>query len=116
MKLYDWNLIEEEQMNPLVGRKVIHVRNMTLARIRLQKYAVVPVHRHTNEQITVLEKGKLRFVIEGEEKTLKSGEMLLIPPGAAHSVEALEDSVALDLFSPVREDWIRGEDAYLRNS
>jgi quercetin dioxygenase-like cupin family protein len=101
-------------MNPLVGRKVIHAESMTLARITLRKYAMVPAHSHPNEQITVLQEGKLKFTIAGEERVLNAGEMLQIPPDAPHSVEALEDSVALDLFSPVREDWIRGDDAYLR--
>ena len=47
---------------------------------------------------------------------LETGESLQIPSNVAHSVEALEDSVALDLFVPVREDWVRGDDAYLRRS
>jgi hypothetical protein len=40
--------------------------------------------------------------------------MLQITPDVPHSVEALADSLAVDLFSPAREDWIRGDDAYLR--
>jgi quercetin dioxygenase-like cupin family protein len=114
MKLYKWELIQEEQMNPLITRQVFHAENITVARIRLKKYAVVPEHSHANEQITMLERGALRFIINGEEKLLRGGEMMQIPPHAAHKVEALEDSVAVDLFSPVREDWIRGDDAYLR--
>ena len=41
---------------------------------------------------------------------------VVIPPGIPHMVEALEDSVATDVFAPVREDWIRGDDAYLRQT
>lgn len=114
MELHHWDRIAEEQLNPLIGRKVIHARNMTLARIRLRKDAVVPMHSHMHEQITMLERGALRFVIAGEERILRAGEMLQIPPHAPHRVEALEDSLALDLFSPPRDDWQRGEDAYLR--
>jgi len=40
--------------------------------------------------------------------------VMRIPPHVPHSAQALEDSVAVDLFSPIREDWIRGDDAYLR--
>jgi quercetin dioxygenase-like cupin family protein len=114
MPPHDWNRIEEEQMSPLVGRKVFHGKRMTVARIRLKKTAMVPMHQHENEQITMLESGALRFVFPEGEKILRAGEMLEIAPGKPHSVEALEDSVAIDLFSPVREDWIRGDDAYLR--
>lgn len=116
MQHYNWNLVEEEQMNPLLTRKVIHGRNVTIARIHLQKYAVVPQHSHPNEQISMVERGLVRFVIAGEEKVLGPGDVLAIPPDVPHLVEALEDSLAVDLFAPPREDWIRGDDAYLRNA
>jgi quercetin dioxygenase-like cupin family protein len=114
MQYYNWNLLEEEPLNPLLGRKMIHGENVTVARIRLRKGATVPLHSHANEQISMLESGALRFVIAGEERILREGDALVIPPDAPHMVEALEDSVAVDLFSPRREDWIRGDDAYLR--
>jgi quercetin dioxygenase-like cupin family protein len=114
MKVYRWNQVEEEQLNPLVTRRVIHTHNMTIARLRLSKHAMVPAHAHAHEQVTTLESGRLRFVLDGKERILTAGEMLEIPPHAEHSVEALEDSVAMDVFSPPRDDWQRGEDAYLR--
>jgi quercetin dioxygenase-like cupin family protein len=116
MQLYNWTSIEEELLNPLVSRRVIHTERMTVCRIRLKKGAVVPMHSHENEQITVLETGALKFIFEQEEKVIHGGDTLAIPPHAPHRVEALEDSLAMDLFSPVREDWRRGDDAYLRQS
>ena len=115
MTLHDWSRIEKEQLNPKVARKVIHSGKMTIARLFLAKGAIVVEHSHHNEQVTALEKGRLLFLIDGERIELAAGQALEIPPHAVHSVEALEESVALDLFSPVREDWIRGEDAYLRS-
>jgi quercetin dioxygenase-like cupin family protein len=114
MLVHDWNLMKEEQLNPLLARKVIHTETMTIARLSLRKYAVVPEHSHANEQVTILQSGALKFRIDGKEQVLRAGEMLQIPPDAPHSVEAIEDSVAVDLFSPCREDWKRGDDAYLR--
>ena len=114
VKLYNWREIPEEQLNPAVSRQMIHGETMTVARLRLRKGAIVPLHQHVNEQISMVESGKLRFVIAGEERIVKEGETLTIPPNAPHLVEALEDSLATDLFCPVREDWIRGDDAYLR--
>lgn len=87
---------------------------MTVARIRLSEGAVVPLHQHANEQICMVEKGALRFVVDGGEQVVRAGEALCISPNAPHLAEALEDSIVTDLFSPVREDWIRGDDAYLR--
>lgn len=117
MNLYRWDRVEEERLGPLLARKVIHCEQITLAKIRLSKGAVVPMHSHVNEQITTLESGELRFIFEGPtpgEKILHAGEMMQIPPHVPHRVEALEDSLALDLFVPAREDWKRGDDAYLR--
>ena len=89
---------------------------MTAARIRLRQGAKVPTHSHPNEQISMVESGVLRFVLDGEELILRAGDALVIPPDAPHSVDALEDSLAVDLFSPPRQDWIRGDDAYLRHA
>jgi len=114
VKLYNWSQIPEEQLNDLVARQMIHGETMTIARIHLRKGAVVPMHQHPNEQISMVEHGRLRFVIAGQERIVQGGDMIAIPPNAPHLVEALEDSLATDLFSPVREDWIRGDDAYLR--
>jgi len=114
MSLHKWSEIAAEQMNPLVSRKAIHGETITIARLVLRKGAVVPVHSHVNEQIANLEAGKLRCVVNGEETILQGGESLQIPPNVPHMVEALEDCAVIDVFSPVREDWIRGDDAYLR--
>ena len=114
MNLYDWNTMPEEQMNALVGRRAIHCANLTIARIRLQKDAVVPEHAHVNEQVTMVQSGALKFFIEGGEQIVRAGEILTIPAEVPHGVVALEDTVAVDVFSPARADWIRGDDAYLR--
>jgi quercetin dioxygenase-like cupin family protein len=62
----------------------------------------------------MLQSGKLRFFLEGCEYVVEAGGIMVIPPGVVHRVEALEDSVANDVFAPRRDDWIRGDDAYLR--
>ncbi|MGA2597880.1 MAG: cupin domain-containing protein [Bryobacteraceae bacterium] len=115
MQTYAWDQIEKEQVNPALTRQVIHAETMTVARLFLKKGCFVPVHSHHNEQISMVEEGSLKFVMEGKTLTIKAGEILRIPPHVPHSAEALEDSIAVDLFSPPREDWIRGEDAYLRS-
>ena len=109
-----WSRIPSEQLNPLVKRQALHTENMTVARLVLLQGAVVPTHHHENEQITTIERGRLKFSFPDHEVVVEAGDMLPIPPHVPHSVEALEDSVAVDLFAPRREDWIRGDDAYLR--
>ncbi len=114
MQVYDWNRIEKEQLSPVLTRQVIHGETMTVARLHLRKGCAVPEHSHHNEQISMIEQGALKFVIGGVEKVVKAGEVMRIPPHVPHRAEAIEDSVAVDLFSPIREDCIRGDDAYLR--
>jgi quercetin dioxygenase-like cupin family protein len=102
-------------MSPSVSRQAIHGELMTIARIRLRKGALVERHQHVHEQVATVLRGKMRFLVgDGEEQIVSSGETIVLPPNVPHAAEVLEDSDVLDAFSPVREDWIRGDDAYLR--
>jgi len=114
MDLYDWNSMPAEQLNPKVTRRAVHTENLTIARLLIAKNAVVPEHSHVNEQVATVEKGSLKFQIGGRELVLGAGQSVAIPPNVPHSVVALEDTVVVDIFSPRRDDWLRGDDAYLR--
>jgi quercetin dioxygenase-like cupin family protein len=114
MQVYEWDRIPREQLSPVFARQVIHSDTMTVARVYLKQGCAVPEHSHHNEQISMVEQGALKFVMGGVERVLRAGEVLRIPANVPHSAEAMEDSVAMDLFAPPREDWIRGDDAYLR--
>ncbi|MBX5497053.1 MAG: cupin domain-containing protein [Bryobacteraceae bacterium] len=116
MAVYKWQDVENEPMNPLLNRRVIHGLSMTVAKLTLKKGAVVPRHSHPNEQISMVESGKLLFIMDDGERLVEAGQVIVIPPNQPHRVEAVEDSVATDLFSPVRADWQNGNDAYLRSA
>jgi quercetin dioxygenase-like cupin family protein len=114
MRQYDWNSMPAEQLNPQIVRRVVHTENLTIARLQIAKDAVVPEHSHVNEQVATVERGALRFHIAGQDVVLRDGQSLAIPSNVPHSVVALEDTTVVDIFSPRREDWLRGDDAYLR--
>jgi quercetin dioxygenase-like cupin family protein len=114
MMQYDWNRMPAEQLNPQMTRRVVHTENLTIARLEIAKDAVVPEHSHSNEQVATVERGALRFVIGGTDVILGAGQSLAIPSNVPHSVVALENTIVVDVFSPRRDDWIRGDDAYLR--
>lgn len=103
-----------ERMSPTIARQFVSGEGAMLARIVLEKGAVVPEHSHHNEQISYILEGALRFVVAGEETVVRAGEVLVIPGNVPHSAEALERTVDLDVFTPPRQDWISGDDAYLR--
>jgi quercetin dioxygenase-like cupin family protein len=111
-----WADIVPEAMNALVTRQFVVGTNTMLARIVLKKGAVVPMHHHFHEQISHVVEGALQFLVDGKETVVSAGEILCIPANVPHEVTALEDSVALDIFNPPRQDWIDGDDAYLRQS
>ena len=114
MELYNWEQLPAEQLNPMIVRKAIHSGQMTIARLNIRKDAVVPEHSHINEQIANVERGALLFHIGGVDRRVGAGESLVIPPNVPHGVVALEDTMVTDVFTPRREDWISGDDAYLR--
>jgi quercetin dioxygenase-like cupin family protein len=88
-----------------------------IAHVYLAKGAIVPTHSHHNEQLTYILEGTLRFYLgeDGSEVVdVSAGEVLTIPPHLVHKAEALEDTLDVDVFTPPREDWLTGDDAYLR--
>jgi quercetin dioxygenase-like cupin family protein len=109
-----WNEIPVEQMNPRLSRQVKHCDTMTVARVIIQRGCIVPEHSHHNEQVSLMQTGRMKFVVGGVERIVGPGDSVHMPPHVPHWVEALEDSVIVDVFVPRREDWIRGDDAYLR--
>lgn len=114
MKYQKWSEVELEQLNPQIGRQMIVGDKMMMARVLMKKGAHVPLHQHHNEQLTYILEGALKFAIDGKEIVVHAGEVLCIPPNMPHEAWALEETVDLDIFMPPREDWLAGNDAYLR--
>lgn len=105
MERYNWDEVQREELSPLITRQVIHTAFTTIVRVTFKCGAVVALHDHFHEQVTMLMSGRLRFDLDGEELVLEAGEVLRIAPNAPHRAEALEDSLGIDVFSPAREDW-----------
>ena len=110
-----WEDIEIEKLSSHIGRQFVVGQNVMVARVLLAKDAHVPLHSHHNEQITYILSGALKFLLDGKEIVVRSGEVLCIPPHMPHEAFALEDTVDLDIFNPPRQDWIDRDDSYLRN-
>lgn len=113
-QLLRWDDIKEEKLNNKISRKLAVGKNEMVGRLRLAKGAVVPPHKHVSEQITMVITGSLKFTIGGNDLTVRAGEVLVIPPNVVHSAVALEDTDDIDSFSPLRLDWLSGDDAYLK--
>jgi len=77
-----------------------------LVEFHLEKGSVLPQHNHPNEQTGYLVKGALLLSIGGEEQKLKSGDSWCVPSDVMHGATALENCIAIEIFSPVRKDYL----------
>ena len=109
-----WDELELEKITELISRKVIAGDRQMLVQVYLKRGALVPLHSHESEQLTYVLDGMLKVRVDGEEVVVRGGEVVCIPSGVPHQTEALADTFELDLFSPVRVEWLEGGRTYRR--
>jgi len=106
-RVHRWDEIALEKITEMISQKIVTGEREMLAQIYLKRGALVPVHTHDSEQMTYILQGALKVTVGGEALTVREGEVLYVPSGVPHQAEALEDTLELDVFSPIRQDWIR---------
>jgi quercetin dioxygenase-like cupin family protein len=111
---YRWQDLPTEAVNPSALRQYVTGEALTVARFELARGGLVPRHAHMNEQVSCVLSGALKFRFDGQEIVARAGELVQIPGMVHHEVEVLEDSIVMDVFSPVRRDWIEKTDDYFR--
>ncbi len=80
---------------------------LMVCRLSLDPRVVTAVHTHPHEQITLVERGQVRFTVDGVERVAKAGDVLYFPSNLPHGATMLDEPVVLvDIFSPVREDFL----------
>ncbi|HEY5619537.1 MAG TPA: cupin domain-containing protein [Vicinamibacterales bacterium] len=109
VRVHRWEEIALDKITEMISQKIIAGERQMLAQIYLKRGALVPMHAHESEQMTYILQGALKCLVGGEEVMVREGEVLHIPSGTPHQAEALEDTFELDVFSPVRLDWIEAE-------
>lgn len=103
----DFNLIPEFEPAPGCKLKTPYAEQLMLSRVEMEEDAVIPLHHHSHEQGGVLLSGSLELQIGDETRTLSPGEMYLIPSNTPHRAVAKGGpAVVLDVFSPIREDYV----------
>jgi quercetin dioxygenase-like cupin family protein len=115
MQHYSWDTVPVEVLSETISRKIITGDRLMVAQVFIKKGGVVPRHAHENEQVTYILEGALQFELEGQTVIVAKGQVLHIPSNVPHEAVALEDTLDLDIFNPPRQDWITGQDAYLRS-
>ena len=114
----NWDEVELETVNASMKRRIITGERMTVARIYFQDGFLVPLHSHDHEQITQVLKGTLRFSF-GEDRSetfdVGPGGVVVIPSNLPHEALVIGEVEEMDMWSPRRDDWLDGTDAYLRD-
>lgn len=85
---------------------LVHGEKTLMGRFRIAKGCVIPAHSHPHEQTGIVISGKIRFNVGGEIMDVGPGDSWCFPGGVEHLAEALENSVVVEVFSPVREDYL----------
>jgi quercetin dioxygenase-like cupin family protein len=99
--------IEWEQLDENVRRKIMAYNNsLMLVKVEFKSGGVGVVHKHTQTQISHVDSGVFEIEIDGVKKILKQGDAFFIPSNVLHGAVCLESGVLIDVFSPMREDFI----------
>jgi quercetin dioxygenase-like cupin family protein len=90
----------------LTRRVLAHNAKIMLVEHIMQKGSVFPLHQHPHEQLAYVIKGRLLIECGNDKYTVTEGDSWVIPGGVSHRVTALDESIALDIFTPAREDYL----------
>ena len=105
----DWESIPVERISEGIDRQMVVGQNLMICRLRFDALVDTPVHSHPHEQMTFVMKGKVKFTIDGDAVVAVTGDILHFPPNQKHGATMLDEEVVLiDIFSPIREDFLTG--------
>ncbi len=98
--------VKPKELLPGYTVKFIHSERMTLAYWDVKKGSPLPEHAHEHEQVANVLEGEYELTVNGVTRRLKPGDVVVIPSNVPHSGMALTDCKLLDVFAPVREDYL----------
>jgi quercetin dioxygenase-like cupin family protein len=106
MPYFEVDVLPGTEMLPGITRRAAWLEHVMLTFFTFEPGSVVPMHRHSNEQITICIRGSMEFSLAGETRVLRAGQGVCIPPDTPHGVRILSDrTVAYDAWSPPRDDY-----------
>lgn len=109
-----WKELDTQQLTPKMTRQYVFGEKATFSRFTVKAGASIARHFHDNEEFVYILSGAVRYIFDDRQELLKAEETMVVPPNVPHEVRVLEDTIFLAFFAPERNDWLRGEDQYLR--
>ena len=98
----EWETVGEGVQRQIMG----YDDKIMLVKVKFDKGGIGQMHEHYHSQVTYVASGKFELSIGDETKTMKAGDGFYIPPHVMHGAVCLEDGVLIDVFSPIREDFM----------
>ena len=104
----NWDTIPAERVADGIARQMVVGEKLMICRLTIQPRVVTPVHSHVHEQVTMVERGRVLYSVDGVERVVSAGDVLHFPPNLPHGATMLEEEVVLvDVFTPMREDFLK---------
>ncbi len=92
----------------ITRKTLVHGRHTLMTEFMLKKGAVLPAHRHPQEQTGYLVSGHMILTLGEDVHEVRAGDSWMIPGNVEHRAKMIADSVAIEVFSPVRDDYLPG--------
>jgi quercetin dioxygenase-like cupin family protein len=97
-----------EDTDPGVKRKIMaYDDKLMMVVVSFIKGSIGVLHSHPHRQASYIVSGKFEVEINGKRKNLKEGDSYFVSPGLQHGVKCLEEGKLIDVFTPVREDFLK---------
>jgi len=103
----DWTTIPSEGIAEGITRQMMWGDRVMICRLTFAPGVVTAVHSHPHEQIVLVERGRVRFTVEGRDYIASPGDIIHFRSGCEHGAAILDEGgVLIDIFSPVRDDFL----------
>ena len=106
MPLVNLNDLKELDLAEGIAARVVNTDTVSVAHVNLAAGALLPEHSHHHEQVVNVVDGELELTVDGDTTILSRGRAMVLPSNVTHSGKALTDCYVVDVFHPVREDFV----------
>lgn len=97
-----WETVEPKIQRQIVG----YDDTLMMVNVKFEKGGLGQLHQHSHTQVSYIAEGKFEVTIGNEKKTLQKGDSFFVPSNTTHELLCLEEGMLIDVFSPVREDFL----------
>lgn len=99
----EWEVVDDKIQRQIVGFD----DKIMMVNVHFDKDGIGAMHNHSHTQVTYIAEGKFEVTIGDETKIIKKGDSFFVPSNVMHGVVCVEEGMLIDVFSPMREDFLK---------